>query len=222
MAARRKVRRSGGRVIGKAKAETVEIPVVGKLPQGKLFSKQVLIGALVVALALLIFYKKHWFVAATVNSMPILSPQVVTRLYADYRLQAVNEIIDERIIMAEARKANALPTREEVDQKIAEFEEQVGGPESLNNILAQEGVDRGSLRRRLEMRIALEKIYSNEATVSAQEVDDFIKINKSQLTATGSAEQKAETEKIIKQSKLGQIINEKFAELRQKANIKIF
>lgn len=225
MAARRKTRSSGNRVIRKqriAKAEIIETPVLANSTQGRLFSKQVLIGALVVALTLLVVYKKHWFIAATVNGMPILSPQVMARLYTDYRLPAVNELIDERVIMAEARKRNALPTQEETDARVVEFEQQIGGPENLNNLLSQEGMSRASLMRRLKMRLALEKIYSNEASVSAQEVDDFIKTNKAQLTATESAEQRVEAEEIIRQNKLGTIINEKFTELRQKAIIKVF
>src|SRR5687768_5005233 len=104
MAARRKVTKTKKAPVKRTKVEVmpVETPVLATTTQGKLFSKQVLIGAIVVALALLVFYKKHWFIAATVNNLPVLSPQVVARLYTDYRSQAVNEIIDERIIMAEA------------------------------------------------------------------------------------------------------------------------
>ena len=171
---------------------------------------------------LLVFNKKHWFVPATVNGLPILSPQVIVRLYSDYRSPAVSELIDERIIMAEAKKNNVLPSREEINARMTELEAQVGGAEALNNLLAQEGTSRTSLERRMSMRLALEKIYSNEATISAEEIDEFMKTNKAQLTASDSASQKSEAEALIKQDKLGAIINQKFTELREKANIKIF
>lgn len=203
--------------------EVVEsVPTTSLLSINKLFSKQVLIGSAVVLLLLLAVNKKHWFVPATVNGMPILSTQVMARLYSDYRSPAVSEIADERIIMAEAKKNNALPSKEEISARMAELEAQVGGADSLNKLLTQEGTSRASLERRMTMRLALEKIYSNEATVSAEEIDEFVKTNTTQLTATDSAGQKTEAEKIIKQDKLGGIINQKFAELREKANIKIF
>ncbi|OGY10997.1 MAG: hypothetical protein A3A58_03705 [Candidatus Blackburnbacteria bacterium RIFCSPLOWO2_01_FULL_41_27] len=220
MAARLRTRKTAPK---KIKVETIEtIQTLPSLVQNKFFSKQVLIGLGVVLLLLLVFNKKHWFVPATVNGLPILSPQVIVRLYSDYRSPAVSELIDERIIMAEAKKNNVLPSREEINARMTELEAQVGGAEALNNLLAQEGTSRTSLERRMSMRLALEKIYSNEATVSAEEIDEFVKTNTAQLTATDSAGQKTEAEKIIKQDKLGAIINQKFAELREKANIKIF
>src|SRR3989344_1225714 len=220
MAARLRTRKTAPK---KIKVETIEtIQTLPSLVQNKFFSKQVLIGLGVVLFLLLVFNKKHWFVPATVNGLPILSPQVIVRLYSDYRSPAVSELIDERIIMAEAKKNNVLPSREEINARMTELEAQVGGAEALNNLLAQEGTSRTSLERRMSMRLALEKIYSNEATVSAEEIDEFVKTNTAQLTATDSAGQKTEAEKIIKQDKLGAIINQKFAELREKANIKIF
>ena len=220
MAARLRTRKTAPK---KIKVETIEtIQTLPSLVQNKFFSKQVLIGLGVVLLLLLVVNKKHWFVPATVNGLPILSPQVIVRLYSDYRSPAVSELIDERIIMAEAKKNNVLPSREEINARMTELEAQVGGAEALNNLLAQEGTSRTSLERRMSMRLALEKIYSNEATVSAEEIDEFVKTNTAQLTATDSAGQKTEAEKIIKQDKLGAIINQKFAELREKANIKIF
>ncbi|TSC89422.1 MAG: parvulin-like peptidyl-prolyl isomerase [Microgenomates group bacterium Gr01-1014_5] len=207
-------------VVEREVAEVVLTPPF--LSRNKLFSKQVLVGLAVVLLLLLVVNKKHWFVPATVNGLPILSPQVIVRLYSDYRSPAVSELVDERIIMAEAKKMNVSPSREEIKARMAELETQVGGADSLNKLLSQEGTSRTSLERRMSMRLALEKIYSNEATVSAEEIDEFITTNKAQLTASDSASQKTEAEALIKQDKLGAIINQKFAELREKANIKIF
>ncbi len=220
MAARLRTRKTAPKMI---KVETIETTqTLPSLLQNKFFSKQVLVGLGVLLLLLLVVNKKHWFVPATVNGLPILSPQVIVRLYSDYRSPAVSELIDERIIMAEAKKNNVLPSREEINARMAELETQVGGVDSLNKLLSQEGTSRTSLERRMSMRLALEKIYSNEATISAEEVEEFMKTNKAQLTATDSASQKTEAEALIKQDKLGAIINQKFTELREKANIKIF
>lgn len=221
MATPKKTRKTTKVVVAREVVQTV-VPIPPPLTRNKLFSKQVLIGLAVVLFILLAANKKHWFVPAVVNGLPVISPEVIVRLYSDYRLPAVNEIIDERVIMAEARSKNAVPTNEEVQLRVTELETQVGGPDNLNNLLSQEGTSRGSLERRLKLRLALEKIYSSEATVSAQEVNDFVASNKSQLTATDSASQRTEAEGIIRQNKMGQIINQKFAELREKANIKIF
>lgn len=205
-----------------SKSLAVETPSLSETPRRRFLSKQIIVIGLVICLVLLAIYKKHWFVAATINNSPITSIEVIARLYSDYRLPAVNEIIDERLIMEEAQRNNAVPSDVEILQRVSELETQVGGSENLNGLLAQEGTSRTSLERRMKLRLALEKIYSNEATVSAQERDEFVKTNKVQLTATESAAQQEEAEKIIRQQKLSTVINQKFSELRQKAEIKTF
>lgn len=203
-------------------ATSVASPAFLYLDRNRLFSKRVLVGLGIILLIILAANKKHWFVPATLNGFPIVSPEVIARLYSDYRLPAVNELIDEKIIMGEAKGKNAVPSQDEVNARMSELEQQVGGAENLNNLLSQEGTSRASLARRLMLRLSLEKIYSSEATVSAEEIDDFVQSNKVQLVATGAAEQRTEAENIIRQNKLSQVINQKFGQLREKANVKIF
>ncbi len=72
------------------------------------------------------------------------------------------------------------------------------------------------------IQLAITKLYDKEATVSAEEVSKFIETNKDQLKATDSAGQEKEAYDNLKQQKLSQIFSQKFQQLKQKANIKIF
>lgn len=185
-------------------------------------NKKTYIILIIAGLLLLAVYKKSLFIAATVNGAPLTNLELQMKLNKQFREQTLNQLINEKIIMNEAAKNNALPTQQEVDSKIAELEKSVGGKETLDTLLAQQGQTRSGLRDQIMLQLAITKLYEKEATVSAEEVIKFIEDNQDQLRATESAEQTKEATDTIKQQKLSQIFSQKFEELKQKANIKIF
>lgn len=174
------------------------------------------------ALLLLVIYKKSLIIAATVNSSPISNLELQMRLNQQFRTQTLNQLINEKIIFDEAAKNNVAVSNTEVDKKISEIEAGVGGAQSLDAMLSQQGQNRRSIKQQIKLQIIIEKLYTKEATVSAEEVSKFIEENKEQLRATDSASQKKEAEDAIKNQKLSQIFSQKFQNLRQKAKIQIF
>src|SRR3989344_4104225 len=164
-------------------------------------SKKLYLGLIISGVLLLAIYKKNWFVAATVNGSPISNLELQTKLNAQFKTQILTQMINEKIIMDEARKGSAIPTEEEVNQKIKELETQVGGAETLDMLLSQQGQSRSSLKDQVRVQLAISKLYINEATVSAEEIE-----------ATDA----------LKQQKLSEIFTQKFQDLRSKAKIQIF
>lgn len=185
-------------------------------------SKTFYLVIIAVGLALLFFFKKSWFIAATVNGQPLTNLELQMKLNAQFRSQTLNQMINEKIILDEARKNGALPTEEDINKKISDLETSVGGKEALDSLLTQQGQTRTSIRSQIVIPLALTKLYEKEATVSADEVSKFMDQNKDQLKATDSASQQKEAEDAIKQQKLQQIFNQKFQELKTKAKIQIF
>ena len=186
-------------------------------------SKKTWIVILILGLLLLAVYKKSWFVAAMVNGMPITNLELQLKLNnKQFRAQILNQLIEKKIILDEARKNNAVPTEAEIDQRISELELQVGGSAALDSILSQQGLTRASLKDQLIIPIAISKLYEKDATVSAEEVGKFIEENSSALQATESAAQRIETENLLKQQKLTEIFNQKFQQLSESAKIQIF
>ena len=185
-------------------------------------SKKLYLGLIISGVLLLAIYKKNWFVAALVNGSPISNLELQTKLNAQFKTQILTQMINEKIIMDEARKGSAIPTEEEVNQKIKELETQVGGAETLDMLLSQQGQSRSSLKDQVRVQLAISKLYINEATVSAEEVTSFIATNKDQLKATDSAAQEIEATDALKQQKLSEIFTQKFQDLRSKAKIQIF
>ncbi|MBI2007392.1 MAG: SurA N-terminal domain-containing protein [Candidatus Blackburnbacteria bacterium] len=191
-------------------------------PIGPRFSKKAVIIIVVGVLLALGFWKKNWIIAATVNGSPVTFLEVLGRLDRDYKSQALDQLVSEKIILGEAKKNGVQVGKQEIDSKISDIEGQFGGTSGLDSVLSQQGQTRKSLEEQLKIQLALEKLYLNEATVSSNEVDTFIKESGSFLQSTDSAKQREEAEKILKSQKLSQVFSEKFQELKQQAEVRIF
>lgn len=185
-------------------------------------SKKFYIILIAIGLLLLFIYKKNWFVAATVNGSPITNLELQMKLNKQFRSQILTQLINEKIILAEAAKNNTIATEAEISNKISEIETQVGGAQALDALLTQQGQTRDSIRQQIRLQLSIEKLYVNEATVSGEEVNTFIEQNKEQLRATDSAGQQKEAEETLKNQKLSQIFSQKFQELKTKAKIQTF
>ncbi len=185
-------------------------------------SKKIWLIIFIVGILLLAFYKKSWFVAAIVNGQPITNLELQMKLNEQFKNQTLNQLINEKIILEEARKTNSIPSDPEVDKRISELEAQVGGPQILDTLLSQQGQTRQGLRDQVKLQLTIAKLYDKEATVSAEEIDKFIKENSSVLQATDSAKQREEAFNLLKQQKITEIFNQKFQELRTHAKIQIF
>lgn len=198
--------------------------VLNKLSSYKNFrsSKKFYLILIVAGLLLLFIYKKSWFVAASVNGSPITNLELQMKLNKQFRSQILTQLINEKIILAEATKNNTLASETEVSKKISEIETSVGGPQALDALLSQQGQTRDSIRQQIKLQLSIEKLYANEATVSGEEVAAFIEQNKDQLRATDSAGQQKEAFDSLKSQKLSQIFSQKFQDLKTKAKIQIF
>ncbi|MBI2018287.1 SurA N-terminal domain-containing protein [Candidatus Daviesbacteria bacterium] len=185
-------------------------------------SKKFYLVLLIVGILLLAIYKKSWFVAAIVDSMPITNLELQMKLNDQYRAPILDQLITRKIILNEASKNNVIPNPQEVDSKLAELEASVGGKDTFNTILTQQGQTRSGIKERITIQLALTKLYDKEATVSTEEVAKFIKENSAVLQSTDSAKQQQEAYDLLKQQKISEIFNQKFQELRQKAKIVIF
>lgn len=175
-----------------------------------------------ILLVTIFFLKRDWIITAAVNGTYISNFELQQRLNEEYKKQALDQLVNEKIIYNAAKEKNIKVSKAEVNQKITELEVRFGSAENLNNLLEQQGTTRMSLSKQLEAQIALEKLYSNEATVSADEVNKYLKDNKALLVATDSAGQKTEAEKNLKEQKLFSLFSQKFQELKDKAKVTIF
>lgn len=182
----------------------------------------IFLSVFIIALVIVFFLKKSWLVAATVDGNPVTSIELQQRLNQDYRKQVLDQLVNEKIVDNEAKKNNIVISQTDINSKMNEYETKYGGPTQFDQILEQQGTTRSALQDLIKTQLILEKLYSGEVLVSAQEVTDYIKTNKQVLTASDEAGQNAEATDNIKQQKLFQVFSQKFQELKDKAKVSIF
>lgn len=133
------------------------------------------IGAVVVVLIAL-FFTKGFFIAATVNGSPISRWSVIKELEKQGGKQALEAMIDQKIIKTELDKQKITVTVEEVDGEIKKIEEQVasqGG--TLEMALAQQGMTKEKLVEQITVQKKLEKLLADKVVVTDADIEAYIK-----------------------------------------------
>lgn len=177
---------------------------------------------LVLVLLALAVWKRNWVLAATVNNKPIWGFEVLDKMDRNYREAELQAVIDGRVIMDEAARRNALPTPENIKNRFVELENRYGGADTFNRWLTQQGQNRESFEGTLKLQLVMEKMYSNEINITDEEIDKYVKENKNLLTSTDAAGQRQEAKQQLTNQKQQEVFSQKFTELKQKANIRIF
>ena len=137
------------------------------------------IGVAVILIIVALFFAKGLFVAATVNGSPISRLSVIQELEKQGGKQALEAIIDKKLIETELNKQKITATKEEVDEEIKKIEAQVasqGG--TLEMALTQQGLTEDKLREQLTIQKKLEKLLADKVVVTDAEVGTYIKDSK--------------------------------------------
>lgn len=158
-------------------------------------------------------------VVATVNSTPITRWTLTQRLTDRFGSQMVEALIGEQLIVSEAKKQNVTVSEEEINAKIAEIEKNLGNSITLEQSLKVQGLTRDEFVNQIRLQLTVDKMLAKEVSVSAVEIDEYMKVNQVQIVATREAEQRAEAEKEIKDNKISEKFVEWFTKLKESAQI---
>ncbi len=137
------------------------------------------IGVAVILIIFALFFAKGIFVAATVNGSPISRLSVIKELEKQGGKQALEAIIDKKLIETELNKQKVSVTKEDVDVEIEKIKAQVtaqGG--TLEMALAQQGLTEEKLREQITIQKKLEKLLADKVAVTEAEIDTYIKDSK--------------------------------------------
>lgn len=137
------------------------------------------IGVAVILIAVALFFAKGLFVAATVNGSPISRLSVIQELEKQGGKQALEAIIDKKLIETELDKQKVAISQEEIDGEIKKIEAQVttrGG--TLDQALAAQGMTKEKLIGQITIQKKLEKLLSAKIAVTEAEVDSYLKDSK--------------------------------------------
>jgi foldase protein PrsA len=185
--------------------------------------KDVKVGVVIVVLLSLLYLLKGLFVVAFVNGQPISRLSVVRELERRGGSQALDSLINQTLILQEAKKQNVTVTDEEVNATIAEIEASLEGQGELDQILISEGMTKDDLINQVRLQKLAEKILSDKVSVSDEEVRQYFETNADLLPEDISSEElNNKVKNQLQQQKLSEAIQIWLTDLKDKANINYF
>ncbi len=181
---------------------------------------KIAIGVLVVVIiGALLARNRSWFIVATVNGAPISRMELNQKLAQRYGAQILDAIIGEKLVLAEAAKQNLQVSEAEINERVSGIEKSLNGQMKLADALKLQGVSEDEFKNQIKVQVIIDKLLGKEVSVSAQEVDDFVKSNPQMLTSSEPAKMRLEAEKDIKNTKIGAKFQEWFTKLRESAKV---
>lgn len=190
----------------------------------KLKQPKVIVGLVVVILAIAIFFLKGFFVAAIVNGEPIMRLSVISELEKQGGKQALSSLVNQTLILQEARKKNIQVSQAEIDKAIKQIEDSLKSQgQSLDAALAIQGMTKQDLTMQLKLRTLVEKLLADKIKVTDAEVADYIAKNKDTFPAEMEEDEiKKNITEQLKQQKMGSVSQAWLQELNKNAKINYF
>lgn len=184
------------------------------------FSPRNIILAILLILIVLGWKFKGYFITATVNGQPVSRWELNEQLMSRFGQQTLDTIVNERLILGAARQKGVLVTTNEINDRIKQIEEKLKGKSTLAEALAAQGMTEGMFRRQIEIQVSIEKLFAKEATVSSQEIDDYISKNGALYkNATDQAAVKEEVKTLLSQQKLSEAFDSWFTDIKKNAKV---
>ncbi len=188
--------------------------------KGKIWTLVIVIVIVLLALA---YYFKGVFVVALVNNHPISRLSVIRMLEKQSGTDVVNRLINNQLIEQEAKKQKISVSQSDVDKAISSYKDQLTSQgTTLDDLLKQQNVTTAQFNDDVLLELQLEKLLGNKIAVTDDEVNQYITANKVTIQAGQDAQVKAQIREQLKQSKVNSAAPTYLADLRTKANIKIF
>jgi len=190
----------------------------------KLKQPKVFIGLIVVILIVGGFFLKGLFVAALVNGEPISRITIIKELEKQGGKQALSSMVNQTLILQEAKKKNVQVSQGEIDASLKQIEDSLKSQgQSLDAALTMQGMTRQDLMTQLKLRSLVEKLLADKIKITDKEVLDYIEKNKDTFPTDLTSDQinKSVVEQ-LKQQKMASASQAWLAELNKNAKINYF
>lgn len=205
-----------GRKNQNLKIKSQKLDLKTKLKQPKFF-----IPLIVIALILLVFLLKGLFVAALVNGQPITRIAVIRDLEKQGGKQALSSLVNQTLILQEAKKKNVQVSQAEIDAQSKQIEDSLKKQgQNLDTALAMQGMTRQDFLMQLKLRSLVEKLLADQIKVTDNEINEYIEKNKDTLpTNLKESEIKNGVREQLKQQKMASASQSWLANLTKNAKI---
>ena len=175
-----------------------------------------------IVILFLVAVNRGWIVSAIVNGKPIFRWTVTSTLMSRYGKQTLDNMITERLIADEAKKANVAITQAEIDAKEQEIRKSFGGNVTLDEVLQYQGMTKADFDEQIRLQMLLTKLIGKDIVITDEEIANYRATNSATLVATDEAGLQAEAREAILTQQVGEKIQPWFTQIRNKAKIFTF
>lgn len=123
---------------------------------------------------------------AKINGDAISKDELYDVMVKQYGAAAVEQLIADKIIAAEAKKENISITDEDLDKEVDQLKQSYGGEEEFNQVLASNNTTVDVLKDELKNYLTMRKLIEPQIEISDEELKTYFEENKDSL---GEAEQ---------------------------------
>ena len=181
--------------------------------------RTILIVIAVLILAGLLYFKRQWIIAASVNGRPIWRWQLNQVLEKKYGNQVLDQLISEQLIQQKAQEKGISISQERVDQEIKKIETELGGSDSFQEVLTSQNINLEELEKEIKKQLILEDFLSEGIEISQEEIDQYLTENKDSISAETEEEKVDEATEALKLEKMNEKFQNWYQTLREEAKI---
>lgn len=203
--------------------KSISLPISRQPIISRLLSRKNTLLITLFLLIVLIWKLKGYLIVATVNGQPISRWELTDKLTRRFGGQTLDDIINERLLLAALRQKGIFIPNQEIDARIKQIEERLKDSLSLAEALKAQGLTTEEFRRQIEIQSSIDKLFDKEATTSSSEIEEYIrKNNQAYKSATDPVSVREEVKAILRQQKISDLFDSWFSQIRKDAKIAKF
>ena len=212
------------RAIMPKKENLQSLTMIESMGPRRISKSKFFIPLVVILIAAVLFYLKGLFVVALVNGQPITRIAVIKELEKQGGKQTLSSLVNQTLILQEAKKKNINVSQEEIGKSAKQIEDSLKKQgQNLDTALAVQGMTRQDFLMQLKLRSLVEKLLADQIKVTDKEIVDYIEKNKDTLpTNLKEDEIKKGVKEQLKQQKLASKSQEWLIGLQKSAKINYF
>lgn len=120
-------------------------------------------------------------VVATVGGENITKDDLYDLLVTNAGEQALEALIDEKIVESEIKKEKISISQDEIDQEMDLFVEEAGGEEAFNALLTQRDISTEDFEKDIKQYLSIRKLMEPLIEVTDEEIKAYFEENKAEL-----------------------------------------
>ena len=178
----------------------------------------VIFGTLLYFLAL---KYRGFFLAGTINSMPVSRLELNAKMSERYGKQAFEEIVNEKLLASEIKKNEVVISEEEVKIEIDKLISQYGGEEAYKNALTQFNMTEDKAKESIKQSLAFKKLVekNTKIEISDEAIKKYYDENKATFVGKKFEDVSASIKDSLYQQELFTKSQELFTKIRQEAKV---